>query len=125
MPDIVDRAVPPEACRALVEAGLDPVLARVLAARGISAMAQLDTALTHLVAPDRMHNLRRLGQILADATAAQKRLLIVADYDSDGATACAVGWLALREMGAQVDYIVPNRFEFGYGLTPEIVRLAA
>jgi single-stranded-DNA-specific exonuclease len=125
MPEIVDRVFPLEAFRALTGAGLDPVLARVLAARGISAMAQLDTALTHLVAPDRMHNLRRLGQILADAIAAQKRLLIVADYDSDGATACAVGLLALREMGAQVDYIVPNRFEFGYGLTPEIVRLAA
>jgi len=101
------------------------VLARVLAARGVSAIDQLDTALSHLVAPNRMHNLQRLGQILADAIAAQKRLLIVADYDSDGATACAVGLLALREMGAQVDYIVPNRFEFGYGLTPEIVRLAA
>ncbi|HTS53361.1 MAG TPA: single-stranded-DNA-specific exonuclease RecJ [Burkholderiales bacterium] len=110
---------------ALTQGGLDPVLARVLAARGITALAQLDIALAHLVAPDRMQNLRRLGQILADAVAARKRLLIVADYDSDGATACAVGLLALREMGAQVDYIVPNRFEFGYGLTPEIVRLAS
>ncbi len=109
----------------LSAAGLDPVLARVLAARGITALAQLDTALSHLLAPERMHNLQRLGKILADAIATQKRLLIVADYDSDGATACAVGLLALREMGAQVDYIVPNRFEFGYGLTPEIVRLAA
>jgi len=125
MPEIVDRAFAPEALRALEEAGLDPVLARVLAARGVNTLEQLDTALTRLVAPDRMHNLQRLGQILADAIAAQKRLLIVADYDSDGATACAVGLLALREMGAQVDYIVPNRFEFGYGLTPEIVRVAA
>jgi single-stranded-DNA-specific exonuclease len=125
MPEIVDRIFPAEAYRALTEAGLDVVLARVLAARGVTGSAQLDLALAHLVAPDRMHNLGRLGQILADAIAAQKRLLIVSDYDSDGATACAVGLLALREMGADVEYVVPNRFEFGYGLTPEIVRLAA
>ena len=63
-------------------------------------------------------------KLLADAIAAQQRLLIVADYDSDGATACAVGIRALREFGASVDYLVPNRFEYGYGLTPEIVALA-
>ena len=125
MPEIVDRVFSAEYCGTLSAAGIDPVLARVLAARGIAGLAQLDNALAHLVPPGRMHNLQQLGQILADAIAGQKRLLIVADYDSDGATACAVGLLALREMGAQVDYIVPNRFEFGYGLTPEIVRLAA
>jgi len=125
VPEIVDRIFPLEAFRTLKAAGLDPVLARVLAARGVNSTLQLDSALALLVAPDRMHNLRRMGQILADAIAARKRLLIVADYDSDGATACAVGLLALRDMGAQVDYIVPNRFEFGYGLTPEIVSLAA
>ena len=63
--------------------------------------------------------------LLADAIAAGSRLLIVADYDCDGATACAVGLLGLRAMGAHVDYLVPNRFEYGYGLTPEIVDLAA
>ena len=62
---------------------------------------------------------------LAEAIIARKRLLIVADYDSDGATACAVGMRALRKFGATVDYLVPNRFEYGYGLTPEIVHLAA
>ncbi|HYL17426.1 MAG TPA: single-stranded-DNA-specific exonuclease RecJ [Burkholderiales bacterium] len=125
MPAIVDRVFSSEHARTLASAGLDPVLARVLAARGVTGTAQLDTALARLLAPEGMHNLRHLGTILADAIAARKRLLIVADYDSDGATACAVGLLALREMGADVDYIVPNRFEFGYGLTPEIVRLAA
>ena len=125
MPQIVDRSYSSEACSALTAAGLDPVLARVLSARGITGSSQLDIALAQLTAPDSMHNLARLAQILADAIADRKRLLIVADYDSDGATACAVGLLGLREMGAQVDYIVPNRFEFGYGLTPEIVRLAA
>ena len=62
---------------------------------------------------------------LADAIATNKKLLIVADYDADGATACAVAVRGLRLFGAQVDFIVPNRFEYGYGLTPEIVRLAA
>ena len=65
-----------------------------------------------------------MARMLADAIAARKRLLIVADYDADGATACAVGMRALAAFGAIVDYLVPNRFEYGYGLTPEIVRLA-
>ncbi|MEO8630656.1 MAG: single-stranded-DNA-specific exonuclease RecJ [Betaproteobacteria bacterium] len=125
MPEIIDRAFSLDICSILIAGGLDPVLARVLAARGVTELAQLDTALAQLTAPHRMHNLTRLGEILADAIVANKRLLIVADYDSDGATACAVGLLALRRMGAQVDYVVPNRFEYGYGLTPEIVRLAA
>ena len=125
MPEIVDRPYSAETCATLTAAGVNPVLARVLAARGVASTAQLDSSLAHLAAPSRMHNLERMAAILADAIAAGQRLLIVADYDSDGATACAVGMLALREMGAQVDYIVPNRFEFGYGLTPEIVRLAA
>ncbi|HEX6827493.1 MAG TPA: single-stranded-DNA-specific exonuclease RecJ [Burkholderiales bacterium] len=64
------------------------------------------------------------ARLLADAIAAGRRLLIVADYDSDGATACALGMRALGDFGARVDYVVPNRFEFGYGLSPEIVRLA-
>ncbi|HTT36996.1 MAG TPA: single-stranded-DNA-specific exonuclease RecJ [Burkholderiales bacterium] len=125
MPEILDRSYSAETCATLTAAGVNPVLARVLAARGVASTAQLDSSLAHLAAPSRMRNLERMAAILADAIAARQRLLIVADYDSDGATACAVGMLALREMGAQVDYIVPNRFEFGYGLTPEIVRLAA
>src|SRR5204863_366297 len=60
-----------------------------------------------------------------DAIRDGKRILIVADYDCDGATACAVGIRALRSFGAQVDYLVPNRFELGYGLSPELVDLAA
>jgi len=66
-----------------------------------------------------------MGRLLADAIAANKQILVVADYDADGATACAVGVRGLRLFGAKVDFIVPNRFEYGYGLTPEIVHLAA
>jgi single-stranded-DNA-specific exonuclease len=65
------------------------------------------------------------ASLLADAVEAEARLLIVADYDCDGATACAIGLRGLRALGAEVDYLVPNRFEYGYGLTPEIVELAA
>jgi single-stranded-DNA-specific exonuclease len=65
-----------------------------------------------------------MARLLADAIAGEKRLLIVADYDADGATACAVGLRALRAFGARVDYLVPDRFRYGYGLTPEIVQLA-
>jgi single-stranded-DNA-specific exonuclease len=121
----VDRGFNPAGRDALVQAGVHPVLARVFAARGITQPEQLDTALKRLLPLDSMHNLQRMGEILADAIARDKRLLIVGDYDCDGATASVLGLLALRGFGAQVDYLVPNRFEFGYGLTPEIVRVAA
>ena len=67
---------------------------------------------------------RQMARILADAIETRAKLVIVADYDADGATACAVGIRALRAFGGDVDYLVPNRFEYGYGLTPEIVALA-
>ncbi len=118
------RSAPPEAVEQLTRAGLHPLLARVCAARGISVPEELAHELDCLIAPERMHNVPRMAQILADAIAADKKLLIVADYDADGATACAVGLRALRAFGAEIDYLVPNRFEYGYGLTPEIVRLA-
>jgi single-stranded-DNA-specific exonuclease len=109
---------------ALSSAGIPPLLARIYAARGVTSPDELATEVTGLVPLTRMHNIERMAAILADAIAARQRLLIVADYDSDGATACAVGMRALLEFGAAVDYLVPNRFEYGYGLTPEIVSLA-
>lgn len=125
MPHITPRSVPPHAFDALIRHGLHPVLARIYAARGIEKPEQLETELSLLIPFDRLKDITLMATLLADAIAANKRLLIVADYDSDGATACAVGMRALREFGASVDYLVPNRFEYGYGLTPEIVRLAA
>jgi single-stranded-DNA-specific exonuclease len=125
MPEIVDRGFDPAARDSLVRAGIHPVLARVFAARGISSAEQLDTSLGRLLTPGSMHNLAQMARILADAIERRQRLLIVGDYDCDGATASVVGLLALRAFGAHVDYLVPNRFEFGYGLTPEIVRVAA
>ena len=109
----------------LLASGLPPVLARIYAARGIRSPRQLEYGLSGLAPFERLKNATLMAQLLADAIAAGKRLLIVADYDSDGATACAVAIRALRSFGATVDYLVPNRFEYGYGLTPEIVHLAA
>jgi single-stranded-DNA-specific exonuclease len=122
--EIVVRAYHQESSAALVQAGVHPVLARVYAARGVTAANQLDWSLGRLLAPQGMRNLDQAACLLADAIAHGKRMLIVGDYDCDGATASAVGLLGLRALGASVDYLVPNRFDFGYGLTPEIVRVA-
>ncbi|MHB1290577.1 MAG: single-stranded-DNA-specific exonuclease RecJ [Sulfuricella sp.] len=125
MPNIASRPYSqPDASR-LAASGLHPVLARIYAARGIQEMRQLEHELSALLPFTAMKNTEEMARLLADAIEAGKRLLIVADYDSDGATACAVAMRALREFGATVDYLVPNRFEYGYGLTPEIVQLAA
>ena len=125
MPEIVTRERDPAAFSALIAANIDPRMARVYAARGISTPSDLNHGLPALLPPAQLAFIEDAARLLADAIQARKRLLIVADYDADGATACAVGMRALHAMGAKVDFIVPNRFEFGYGLTPEIVALAA
>ncbi|MRT31628.1 single-stranded-DNA-specific exonuclease RecJ [Herbaspirillum sp. CAH-3] len=107
----------------LIAEGVHPVLARVYAARGLSTARELASELNALIAPSGLLHIDAAASYLADAIAQRKKLVIVADYDCDGATACAVGLRGLRLLGAQVDYIVPNRFEYGYGLTPEIVEL--
>jgi single-stranded-DNA-specific exonuclease len=124
MPTIVARNAPNDIVSRLSGGGMHPLLARIYAARGILSAAQLAADFDRLALPAQMLNLKRMAELLADAIAAQRKLLIVADYDADGATACAVGLRALQRFGANVDYLVPNRFEYGYGLTPEIVRLA-
>ncbi len=124
-PSLQTRPVPSEAYRTLCAAGVHPVLARVYAARGLARPEDIDPALAGLLPPERLLGVDLAAQRLARAIAAHERLLIVADYDCDGATACAVGVRGLRAMGATIDYLVPNRFEHGYGLTPTIVDLAA
>ncbi|MFA7281630.1 MAG: single-stranded-DNA-specific exonuclease RecJ [Sterolibacterium sp.] len=121
---IVTRRLPVKASMMLEQQGLPPLLARLYAARGISSRDELDTQFASLLPPTLLRGTEEAACLLADAIAAQRRLLIVADYDCDGATACAVGMRALRSFGANVAYLVPNRFEYGYGLTPEIVQLA-
>ncbi|MGE3161792.1 MAG: single-stranded-DNA-specific exonuclease RecJ [Burkholderiales bacterium] len=122
---LVERAYDERDRRALINAGLHPVLARVYAARRIRSASELEDDVQRLLPPATLARCEEAAALLADAIAAGRRLLIVADYDADGATACAVGLRALRALGAQVDYLVPNRFELGYGLTPELVDLAA
>ena len=124
MTRIIERTFSQADADRLVEAGIHPVLARVYAARGISSPSQLDNKLDQLLPFSEMKNAQAAAVLLADAIAANRKLMIVADYDCDGATACAVGVRGLRAFGARIDFLVPNRFEFGYGLTPEIVRLA-
>ncbi|MEO1766188.1 single-stranded-DNA-specific exonuclease RecJ [Thiobacter aerophilum] len=125
MTRITVREAPPHVVQRLCRHGLPPLLARLYAARGIEDVSQLEPAPERLLPPQALTHAAEMARRLADAIAEGKRLLIIADYDADGATACAVALRALRAFGAQVDYLVPNRFEYGYGLTPEIVRLAA
>ena len=125
MPDIASRPYSATTVNQLVASGMQPLLARIYAAREILDIAQLNTALLGLLPYTLLKNAQEMAVILVDAIATQRKIIIVADYDADGATACAVGVRGLRAMGAKVAFIVPNRFEYGYGLTPEIVQLAA
>ncbi len=109
----------------LRQGGVHPVLARLFASRGLSDARELSSELASLMAPGGLLHIGAAAVFLADAIAAGKNMCIVADYDCDGATACAVALRGLRAMGGTVDFIVPNRFEYGYGLTPEIVALTA
>ena len=123
MPAIVRREVPGTAA-ALEASGIDPVLARLYASRGVRDAGELDLSLAGLPPPSLMMGIDAAAERLARAIGARERVVIVADYDADGATACAIGMRALAGMGADVRFLVPNRFEHGYGLTPEIVALA-
>ncbi len=118
---LIVRDTPPRAAFALQEAGVHPLLARLYASRGVSSKDELDDGLGKLLLPSTMLGCAAAAVLLADAIAADKKLCIVADYDCDGATACAVGLRGLKLLGAKnVSYIVPDRVVDGYGLTPPI-----
>jgi single-stranded-DNA-specific exonuclease len=125
MTEITPRSFSLAAMQRLRDSGYSSALAKIFAARGITESKQLDTSFAELLPFDSLKNSREMACFLADAIAAKKILMVIADYDADGATACAVAVRGLRAFGAQIDFIVPNRFEYGYGLTPEIVQLAA
>lgn len=124
MTRITTRPYPFRDAERMAQSGVHPVMARLYAARGLLDLKELNSELTALIPPPGLLQIDVAASYLADAIAAKKKLVIVADYDCDGATACAVALRGLRAMGAIVDFIVPNRFEYGYGLTPEIVALA-
>ena len=120
---LIVRDIPPRAAWALEQAGVHPLLARLFAARGVRGPDELDDGLARLLPPDSLKGAQDAAVLLANAIAADRRLCIVADYDCDGATACAVAVRGLRLLGAKhVDYLVPDRVVDGYGLTPPIAR---
>ncbi|MES2500877.1 MAG: single-stranded-DNA-specific exonuclease RecJ [Pseudomonadota bacterium] len=116
---------------AMTAVGINPLLARLYAARGVETHSELEISLSQIIPPERLTNNKHMAQLLADAIIANKKMLVIGDYDADGATATAVAIKGLRQFcqildsSAQVDFLVPNRFEYGYGLTPEIVQLSA
>jgi len=123
---LVDRDVPPRTAWALEQAGLHPLLARLFAARGVRGADELDDALARLLPPSGLLGSDEAAVLLADAIGAGSRICVVADYDCDGATACAVVIRGLRMLGADpatLSYVVPDRRIHGYGLTPQIVDL--
>ena len=121
------RDVPPRVAFALEQAGVHPLLARLYAARGVTRPEEIDDALAHLLPPNSLQGSSAAATLLADAIAAKQNICIVADYDCDGATACAVALRGLALLGAAprtLHYVVPDRTIHGYGLTPAIVDLA-
>jgi single-stranded-DNA-specific exonuclease len=119
------RLTSPSARDTLVQAGLSPLLARLLAARNVAGPEDLKQHLEELLPYSLLLHCETAAARLADAIARKERLLVVGDYDADGATATAVAISGLQALGAEAGFLVPNRFEYGYGLSPEIVRLAA
>ncbi|MDF9903158.1 UNVERIFIED_ORG: single-stranded-DNA-specific exonuclease [Pseudomonas reinekei] len=104
---------------------IPPLLTRLYAARGVQSEAELDKSLARLIPFQQLKGIDAAVDLLVTALEQRQRILIVGDFDADGATASTVGTLGLRLLGAaHVDYLVPNRFDYGYGLTPEIVAVA-
>jgi single-stranded-DNA-specific exonuclease len=104
---------------------LHPILRRIYSARNVSSAADLDYTLDGLHPPELLIGAAEAAALLEHSLEHRRRILIIGDYDVDGATSCALAVRALRAMGGEVDYLIPNRFEYGYGLTPEIVEQAA
>ena len=125
MTNITTRSAPQRVVWQLEQQGLHPLLARLYAARGIKDKSELDYELKSLIPPTALTNATEAAHLLADAIEAEAKMLIIGDYDCDGATATAVGMRALKALGADVDFLLPDRFKLGYGLSPEIVDVAA
>ncbi len=118
---IIPRDIPPRSVYALEQAGVHPLLARLYAARGVTGTDEIDDSLAKLLPPAGLLGIDAAAKLLADAIAQGKRLCIVADYDCDGATACALAMRGLKLLGAQhLGYLVPDRVVDGYGLTAPI-----
>ncbi len=119
------RPVPLSIEASLRGAGIHPLLARLYASRGVRMPTDVDYGFNSMLPPHLLKGIAQAAALLAEGIRREHRMLIVADYDCDGATACALGLRALRAFGARVDYFVPNRQELGYGLTSELVEVVA
>ena len=120
---IIVRDVPPRTTWQLEQAGIHPLLARLFASRGVRQADELDDQAARLLPPSALRGATQAAHLLADALEAGQAMCIVADYDCDGATACAVAVRGLRMLGARnVTYLVPDRVVDGYGLTPPIAE---
>ncbi|HVO05914.1 MAG TPA: DHH family phosphoesterase, partial [Burkholderiaceae bacterium] len=126
-PILVERDAPPRTCHALETAGVHPLLARLFAGRGVRSIDELSDDAARLLPPANLKGAQQAAELLAQAIDAGQRICVVADYDCDGATACAVALRGLAMLGARreaLHYVVPDRRVHGYGLTPAIVELA-
>ena len=121
---IATRPINPQLQSALQAAGANPLIAQLYAARNVADSSELNDSLKQLIPYTQLTNCTAAASRLADAIQSQQKILIIADYDADGATACSVAMKGLASMGAAVDFFVPNRFEHGYGLTPELADIA-
>ena len=121
---IATRPINPQLQSALQAAGANPLIAQLYAARNVADSSELNDSLKQLIPYTQLTNCTAAASRLADAIVARQKILIIADYDADGATACSVAMKGLASMGARVDFFVPNRFEHGYGLTPELADIA-
>jgi len=121
---IATRPINPQLQSALQAAGANPLIAQLYAARNVADSSELNDSLKQLIPYTQLTNCTAAASRLADAIQSQQKILIIADYDADGATACSVAMKGLASMGAVVDFFVPNRFEHGYGLTPELADIA-
>ena len=121
---IATRPINPQLQSALQAAGANPLIAQLYAARNVADSSELNDSLKQLIPYTQLTNCTAAAARLADAIQAKQKILIIADSDADGATACSVAMKGLASMGAAVDFFVPNRFEHGYGLTPELAGIA-
>tara|TARA_B100000767_G_scaffold253274_1_gene257691 strand:- start:2428 stop:4119 length:1692 start_codon:yes stop_codon:yes gene_type:complete len=119
-----EKKVDSKIFEALVSKGMHPVLSSLFASRDISSINDVDYKLDKLIPPDLLKSIQEASNLIIRKIESKQKITIIGDYDADGATATACGYLGLKKFGADVNFIVPNRFEYGYGLTPEIVDLA-
>ena len=119
---IIDRKSNSSIEKILISSGISPLLANILSKRNINSVDELDMSTSKLLSPWKLLNIEKAAELLGNATIKKKLIIIVADFDTDGATGCAISILGLKKFNSIVDFIVPDRFTFGYGLTPDLVH---